>query len=717
MEPITVIRGTNNKPATSGVLADYFQKHGSFSGYFFVGYPIIGTPEGKYPVDALWLSPRYGVIIFDLIEGKSVGDFKSRQDEAANKVESKLKAHNELMKGRVLVVPIHTVSFSPAISTQAFSKDEIYNLCNSTSLEITISQFANWAEGDDFYQKTLSALQNISTIRKSRSKRAPIKEGSRGSKLKLLEDSIATLDNVQGKAVIETVEGVQRIRGLAGSGKTIVLALKAAYLHAQHPDWRIAVTFNTRSLKEQFRRLINTFSIEQTGLEPDWDNLRVIPAWGAAGGSERGGVYYEFCIANDLEYHDFSTARRIFGSGKEFNSVCSDAISKAKSPCKLYDAILIDEAQDFSPSFLRLCYMCLDSKRRLVYAYDELQNLSGNSMLSPEEIFGKGEKGVIGFTDFQQQSGRDIVLKKCYRNSRPVLVTAHALGFGIYRKPTQDYTTGLVQMFDHPELWSEIGYTVVRGKLSEGKEVSIIRTNDSSPSFLEEHSPIDDLIRFKRFDDKREQMGWLVDEIIKNITEDELRHEDIIVINPDPLRTRSEFGPIRSLLLEKGVKSHLAGVDTDPDDFFMANSSITFTGIYRAKGNEAGMVYIINGQDCHSSARNLATIRNRLFTAITRSKAWVRVLGIGEGMAKLIQEFEILKEKNFELSFKYPTVLERQQLAIIHRDMSDAEKENITSKEKALSQLLGDLKLKRIRIEDLNPDLLEELHKLLRRRI
>ena len=63
--------------------------------------------------------------------------------------------------------------------------------------------------------------------------------------------------------MIETVEGVQRIRGLAGSGKTVVLALKAAYLHAQHPEWKIAVTFNTRSLKGQLRQLINTFILNK----------------------------------------------------------------------------------------------------------------------------------------------------------------------------------------------------------------------------------------------------------------------------------------------------------------------------------------------------------------------------------------------------------------------------------------------------------------------
>ena len=38
---------------------------------------------------------------------------------------------------------------------------------------------------------------------------------------------IRSPDMLQSKAVIETVDGVQRIRGLAGSGKTIVLALKA----------------------------------------------------------------------------------------------------------------------------------------------------------------------------------------------------------------------------------------------------------------------------------------------------------------------------------------------------------------------------------------------------------------------------------------------------------------------------------------------------------
>jgi superfamily I DNA and RNA helicase len=83
----------------------------------------------------------------------------------------------------------------------------------------------------------VSVIQAISTLRRGRKKRELHNENSRGAKIKALEDSIANLDSQQSAAVVETYEGVQRIRGLAGCGKTIVLALKVAYLHARHPDW------------------------------------------------------------------------------------------------------------------------------------------------------------------------------------------------------------------------------------------------------------------------------------------------------------------------------------------------------------------------------------------------------------------------------------------------------------------------------------------------
>lgn len=713
--PVIIIRGTNKKPVSSDALGRVFKDHEELEGQLFLGYPIIGTPDGRFAIDAIWLTPMKGIVVFDLVEGRSVGNYQERQDEAANLIEAKLKIHRELVDRRKLLSPIHTVTFAPAVSN--IEDNNNYFISNSNSLENILQNIEDWKITDtDIFHKTLSAIQSISTIRKSRIKRKIEKPDSRGAKLKSLEDSISTLDAQQGKAVVETVEGVQRIRGLAGSGKTIVLALKAAYLHAQHPEWRIAVTFNTRSLKGQFQRLINTFCIEQTGEEPDWENIRVINAWGAPGGEPRDGIYYEFCRIHDISYYDFRSAKK-FGQGMEFAGVCKEALDSVKTPNCSYDAILVDEAQDFPPVFLRLCYEFLTSDKRLVYAYDELQNLSGESLPAPEKIFGKNSNGSPRVQFDFVESGKprmDILLYKCYRNSRPILATAHALGFGIYRNPPKKEQTGLVQMFDHPGLWEDVGYKVKGEQLKEGNDVVLERTDETSPRFLEDHSPIDDLVQFHKFQTEEQQAKWLIDEVLKNLKEDELRHDDIIVINPDPISTRNRVGPIRKMLYEKEINSHLAGVDTDPDIFFQSSEqSITFTGIYRAKGNEAGMVYIINAQDCHSSMFNLAKIRNRLFTAITISKAWVRVLGVGKSMDRLIEEFNHLKNANFELRFRYPTKEERKKLEIIHRDMTKQDRKRLDERKKGLAQILHDLETGAMNPEDLDEGMLEKLKKLL----
>ena len=715
--PVTIISGTNKKPVSSEELSKFFDGQPDLEGQLFLGFPILGTPEGRFAIDAMWLTPKKGIIVFDLVEGKNIAGYEDRQDEAANLLDAKLKAHRELLDRRKLLVPINTITFAPAVSI--FNDQEDYEISNPDTLQQSLQTFEDWELGDtDLFQKTLSAIQSISTIRKSRIKRNVIKSNSRGAKLKNLEDSIATLDAQQGKAVIETVDGVQRIRGLAGSGKTIVLALKAAYLHAQHPDWKIAVTFNTRSLKGQFRRLINTFCIEQTSEEPDWENIKIINAWGAPGGESRDGLYYEFCRINDIQYYDYGSAKRKFGRESAFLGACKEALDAIdRRQTGRYDSILVDEAQDFPPVFLKLCYEFLTKEKRLVYAYDELQNLSGESLPSPENIFGVKHNGkpLVSFSsDASGKSRSDILLDKCYRNSRPVLVAAHALGFGIYREASKTKSTGLVQMFDHPELWEEVGYRVKSGRLREGEPVVLERTADTSPKFLEDHSNLEDLVQFHRFETDDDQTKWIVREIKKNVTADELRHDDIIVINPDPISTRNKTGPIRKALYEMGINSHLAGVDTDPDIFFQSNEeSITFTGIFRAKGNEAGMVYIINAQDCHSSMWNLSTIRNRLFTAMTRSKAWVRVLGVGDSMDKLTDEFKRLKDKDYVLDFKYPNKEEREKLKIVHRDMTDAERKKLDKQRKGLEQLTLDLESGKINPEDIDEELIEKLQKLL----
>lgn len=713
-ERLNVTRGANKKPVATDALVQALQQLQNIQGEVFIGYPLIATPDGKYSIDATLLSPSKGIVLFDLIEGSEVGVYAERQDDLANKIEARLKLHRDLVKGRELLVPLSVITFAPGVPNLDARAIDGYPLVNDDSLTVALEEL-NWVDGnDDLYHRTLSALESLSSIRKSRSRREVFKKDSRGSKLKDLEDSIATLDHRQNKAVLETIEGVQRIRGLAGSGKTIVLALKAAYLHTQYPDWRIAVTFHTRSLKEQFRRLINNFCIEQSGEEPDWTKIRVINAWGAPGGDARDGLYYEYCRATGTNFFDYKSASNRFGGNERaFDGACQAALLNASDAAHLYDVILADEAQDFTPSFLKLCYSMLKPPKRLVYAYDELQNLSGTSLPPPEEIFGNDETGrpLVTFGDDRR---RDVILQKCYRNSRPVLVSAHGLGFGIYRSAPPGASTGLVQMFNYPALWEEIGYKVKQGELQKGQHIVLERTTETSPKFLEEPFNIDDLVQFIKFDDEAQQNAWLVQQIQNNLTQDELRHDDIIVIHTDPQTARVSTGPIRKALFQAGIQTHLAGVDTDADVFFQKDiPSVTFTGIYRAKGNEAGMVYVINAQDCNGTGTGLANLRNRLFTAITRSKAWVRVIGYGPQMEGLVKEFCALKQHEFVLEFTYPDDDLLNKLRIVHRDLSPQEQQRLERKKIKVVDILNDLESGELHLEDIDETTRDKLKKLL----
>ena len=702
---IDIIRGNlNNKPESSKQLANLFQEEdfSDLNGSLYIGYPIIGTAKGGYQIDALLITKEKGIIAFHIEEGSTPeADYQFIQDENYTKLSSKLMQYNELTKKRKLGFDINVATYCPAWSNLPSNIDEDYPcFIDNYSLKKYLNEIT-FSNDDSYYEKISSVIQSVTTIRNPNNRTYIVKDDSKGARLKKIEDSIANLDRQQSAAVIETVDGVQRIRGLAGSGKTIILALKVAYLHSKNSSWNIAVTFNTRSLREQFKKLITMFTYEHINEEPNWDKLRIVHAWGSP---RENGIYYELCKEHNIEYYDFNNAKkfsRVYG--EEFDNICSLALSQIKNFKEKYDLIVVDEAQDFSKDFLKICYKILKTPHRLVYAYDELQNLSKKTIESPEILFGNDSDGnpLVELKNEVDKPKTDIILYKCYRNPLEILTSAHALGFGIYNKK------GLIQMFSYSNLWEDIGYKVISGDLNDGSNVELARDNSSSPEFLSNHSTKEELIDFMNFSSNEEQVDYIVNSIKKNIEEDELKFDDIMVINPDPLTTKKVTGLFREKLFKLNINSNLVGVTTSPDIFYESDA-ITFTSIYRAKGNEAAMVYIINAQYCYSGLE-LAKKRNILFTAMTRSKAWLRVCGYGEAMNNLKEEFEEVKRHSYKLKFKYPTESEREKMNLLNRDMTNEEKNSIKKNEKNLSKLLEDLTKGTINPEDLPSDLIKKL--------
>lgn len=78
--------------------------------------------------------------------------------------------------------------------------------------------------------------------------------------LNRIQNKEAAFDLEQKKVALVTIDGPQRIRGLAGSGKTIILTMKAALYHMAHPNEEILYTYYTKSLFGLIKNLIERFT-------------------------------------------------------------------------------------------------------------------------------------------------------------------------------------------------------------------------------------------------------------------------------------------------------------------------------------------------------------------------------------------------------------------------------------------------------------------------
>lgn len=679
-------------------------------GTLYLGYPILASADEPIAVDALLLTKNHGLVVFVFDRAvhtpQSSDDWtqiKDQQDAIIFSLRSNLSRSRALRKGPDLAFRITAITVLP---TSVSPPPEFLELGIITpedpapALDRLSSPI-----GAEYWEAVIAAVQKVTTI-KPRKKRADVKKPhSHGAILKEIEAEIANLDRWQQGAAIESPEGPQRIRGLAGSGKTVVLALKAAYLHAQHPEWRIAITFYSRSLYQQLKDLIRRFSFEHLNDEPDWDRIQILHSWGGHG---RAGLYTTMASHANSIIRDWQYAKAQYGSTNAFKGICAEllAVVSSDAPEPIFDAILIDEAQDLPREFFRLIHAYAKPPKRIVWAYDELQNLSEAAMPTTAEMFGTNADGSPRVILESNNEGprQDIVLPVCYRNTPWALTLAHALGFGIYRDE------GLVQHFDDPQLWHDIGYQVLSGNLALGSTVRLKRGIKSYPSYFPNLLTPTDAIITNVSPDSNDQDQWVASEIDRNLKDDELEHDDILLIFANPLTTRKRAPSIMRALQRRGIESHLVGETTSSDEIFVSGS-VAITHIYRAKGNEAPMVYILDSHAC-AEGRELIKLRNMLFTAVTRSRAWIRICGFGLGMMSFAKEIDATISNDYELNFKIPTPEGLERMRRIHRDLSDAEKKKHREAQKGLEQFLKALETGDIDIESLPSEVRTKLKRL-----
>lgn len=213
----------------------------------------------------------------------------------------------------------------------------------------------------------------------------------------LLPDLMKVMDMQQEQLARSLGEGHRVIHGVAGSGKTMVLAYRSLHI-ARAVDKPVLVLCFNRSLSARLRQMI-----------------------AERGGGERVVVqhFHGWCGQMLTAYQ---VRKPVPGQGAEvYNAELVQALMGAVEaghvPRAQYAAILIDEGHDFEPDWFALVVQMLDPQHnRLLVLYDDAQS-----------IYRGGRKRAFSFSSVGiQAQGRTTILRLNYRNTTEVLAVARA---------------------------------------------------------------------------------------------------------------------------------------------------------------------------------------------------------------------------------------------------------------------------------------------------
>lgn len=636
----------------------------------YFGFPkFIGYEDDTLEPDLLILSPNHGILIIRFTHlALSQTKINEITDELYGLLFSKLNESKRLRaeRGRINI-PLEAYIFSGDSTAHSEYKlgslQEISEkLCLQYTETLIDSNLINEAKSIIEGTKALSTLNARKIDESDKSSKAFI--------VSQLENEIKTFDFNQLQSAITILDGPQRIRGLAGSGKTVVLAMKAAQIHLNEPDKTILFTFYTKSLYQQIKDLITKFYRHYKKTDPNWDNIHIKHAWGGQGVD---GVYYSTCLENGIQTINFSQAKAI--SYDPFDYVCEKAIKSNKVREK-YDFVLIDEAQDLPTHFFRLIYKItkfntnIKTEKNIIWGYDDLQNIFNVKTKSPKALFGGDDTTGLDFIDLTRAQANipsylsnDIVLHKCYRNPRSILLVAHSLGFGFY-----NIESNLpVQILENKEHWEDLGYKVESGDIIDNQEVLIKRPKENSPLSIGNYIDEKELIQYFVASEVMQEVSWIISEIEDIIHRGYLNPEDILIISLDDRNAKFYFQELTNKLLQRNILVNDVLLNPYTSTDFINKGHVTLSTVHRAKGNEAAVVFVV-GVDAIYKQRKTRAGRNKLFTAFTRTKCCLKLSGVGSDAKYFFDEIDKTLLDYPYLKFVQPT---KEAVETLQRDLND----------------------------------------------
>lgn len=239
---------------------------------------------------------------------------------------------------------------------------------------------------------------------------------------RLLPDVVKIMDLEQEKVARNLGEGHRIIHGVAGSGKTLLLAYRCLHLNKQGLAKPILVLCYNKTLAAKLKEML---ARKGAG---DSVHVRHFHGW-----------CKDMCALYQLDLPRDS--RPIYD--KQVEAVIAGA-EKGRVPRAQYAAVLIDEGHDFEPEWFKLLVQMIDPETNsLLLLYDDAQN-----------IYGKSKRRSASWASLGiEAKGRSTILKVNYRN------TVEALNFSYqFLSEYLDEESGTEDIpFVHPEFGGRSG--------------------------------------------------------------------------------------------------------------------------------------------------------------------------------------------------------------------------------------------------------------------
>lgn len=618
----------------------------------FLEFPLYKDDDDSVVMtQVLVVSPHHGIII---IYSSDIARFDesllqkedSALDKVAGHITSKLFKNDRLRTGLMgLAVPVDAVLFARNLNElkEGFLKNRHKIVTNTSDFLQLFKRTENQNIEPSLIEESISSLQGAKgLLRPIERDVADYASDSKVAKVHSVESQILKFDNDQQDGYIPAIDGPHRIRGLAGSGKTVILAMKVVQtlLRESSRNTSVLYTFSTKSLYQHVRRLVHRFFREFHDDMSYLDCVKVLHAWG---GKTNPGVYYNACLANGVTPMTLTRAQNLAkASGMQAFEFACKSLLESTDIKPQYDYVFVDEAQDYGKHYLNLCTK-LAKRNRVTFGSDVFQNIFQPKVISAQEIFGDT-------LEFKQ----DDFLETCYRTPLAILVAAHSIGLGVYGEQ--------VQTIDSVDSWRGFGYDVLTrdsGNFEENEDIIVKRSNKKSPTLVGELP--DSLISYKLgFRNIEEEACHIAKKVVFDIKDEGLLPEDILIICMDDRACSGYFSLLDDMLAEEGIQTNNIHSNKYSINDFQVKGRVTLSTVHKAKGNEAYSVYLMG---CDSLCHNL-NLRNRnlLFTAMTRTKGWLYMSAFGSAAGELFEEIKKAKENSPKIEFKYPSQEGRERI-------------------------------------------------------